>query len=293
MTRRSYSPKRDFHRVGEFLDTHYLAWNADGNWPQPAWEYMHFHPAIDEAHLDRCAVWEEEGEIVAVAHYEWILGEAFFQVARGREDLKPHMLDYVESAMRGTDADGTFVMAYCIDSDTAFAGELERRGYVRNPAEDRPMTGIDLSQELAYSVPPGFRVQSLADENDLQKIDRCLWRGFNHPGEPEGDLDGRRKMQAGPGFRHDLSIVVVAPGGEYVSLSGAWHDKRCGFAYIEPVATDPDYRRMGLGRAAVYEGLRRCAAEGATVGYVGSNQQFYLALGFRPVNGELCWLRRW
>jgi predicted N-acetyltransferase YhbS len=50
-----------------------------------------------------------------------------------------------------------------------------------------------------------------------------------------------------------------------------------------PVATDPQYRRMGLGRAAVLEGVRRCAALGARRAYVGSDQAFYQALGFRKV----------
>jgi predicted N-acetyltransferase YhbS len=293
MTQRSYDRLRDFDRVGRFLDRHYQDLNKDGNWLQPAWEYMHFHPAIDEDHLSRCAVWEDDGEILGVAHYEWTLGEAFFQVEPGKENLRPLMLDYVETDMRGNDDEGHFVKAYCLDCHQAFANELARRGYTRLPEEDRPMMAVDLTRELAYELPPGFRIQSLADENDLAKIDRCLWRGFDHAGEPDGDLSGRRKMQAGPGFRRDLTIVVVEPGGDYVSFSGAWHDRSGRFAYIEPVATDPNFRRMGLGRAAVLEGLRRCTAEGAVLGYVGSDQAFYHAIGFRPLNVAQCWLRRW
>lgn len=56
---------------------------------------------------------------------------------------------------------------------------------------------------------------------------------------------------------------------------------------------DHHYRRMGLGRAAVLEGLRRCATEGATTGYVGSNLPFYLALGFTPLSVAERWIRRW
>ncbi len=293
MTVHPYSRETWFGRVGEFLDRHHRPGNDDGNWLQPAWEYMHFHPAIDDEHLDRCAVWEEDGEVTGVAHYEWTLGEAFFQVAPGRHDLKPEMLDYAEARMRGTDDQGEYLAAYCGDADHAFAAELASRGYSREAGGDRPLTTIDLRRTLEYELPDGFRIRSLADENDLAKIDRCLWRGFDHEGEPDGDLNARRLMQSGPGFRHDLTIVVVEPGGDYVAFSGAWHDRANRFAYIEPVATDPDYRRMGLGRAAVLEGLRRCAGEGATAGYVGSNLPFYLALGFTPLSVAECWIRRW
>lgn len=54
-------------------------------------------------------------------------------------------------------------------------------------------------------------------------------------------------------------------------------------ASVEPMATDPDYRRMGLGTAAVLEDIRRCGAWGAVVAYVGSNQAFYLSMGFQVI----------
>jgi GNAT superfamily N-acetyltransferase len=44
---------------------------------------------------------------------------------------------------------------------------------------------------------------------------------------------------------------------------------------FERVATDPDFRRMGLGMASVLESLRRAAELGAEVAWVGSGQEFY------------------
>ena len=60
---------------------------------------------------------------------------------------------------------------------------------------------------------------------------------------------------------------------------------------MEPVATDPDYRRIGLGTAAVLEGIRRCGELGATVAYVGTDKQFYLAMGFKKLFTLNCWIR--
>jgi predicted N-acetyltransferase YhbS len=49
---------------------------------------------------------------------------------------------------------------------------------------------------------------------------------------------------------------------------------------------------MGLGRAAVLEGLRRCAKLGAKRAFVGSSQQFYYNIGFRPYTSNTWWERK-
>ena len=49
---------------------------------------------------------------------------------------------------------------------------------------------------------------------------------------------------------------------------------------------------QGLGKAAVMEGIRRCASEGAIVAYVGSDQEFYTSMGFTERHTAACWLRR-
>lgn len=120
------------------------------------------------------------------------------------------------------------------------------------------------------------------------------WRGFDHPGEPpagEAEEESRRTMFDTPTARRDLKIVSVARNGEFVAFCGMFCVPALGYAYVEPVATDRAYRRMGLGRAAVLEGVGRCGALGATVAYVGSDQAFYQALGFRPVQASQCWVK--
>ena len=121
---------------------------------------------------------------------------------------------------------------------------------------------------------------------------RVLWRGFDHPGEPPAEeLDDQKNMQDTPNFKHSLKIVVEAPNGDFASFCGMWYVPTHKYAYVEPVATDPDYRRMGLGKAAVLEGIRCCGSLGATVAYVGSDQKFYQAIGFKKVYLSECWVK--
>ena len=105
------------------------------------------------------------------------------------------------------------------------------------------------------------------------------------------NLESRRKMFDTPKARRDLKIAVAAPNGDFVAFCGMFYESNNKFAYVEPVATDPLYRRLGLGKAAVLEGIRRCGALGATVAYVGSDQDFYQALGFRYVFNTECWVK--
>jgi GNAT superfamily N-acetyltransferase len=292
---RYYNHSQDYQRVDDFLIHHYQLGNLDGNWVEPAWEYMHHHGLLDSDSLGRIGIWEVDGEIVAVAHYEWRLGEAFFQFHPAYRHLRQGMLDYAEANLVGRRKEDRqeFVWAYVNDNDEAFRSLVHARGYTRQPELDRPMASFDIPDPFPrITVPEGFRLTSLADDCDWAKVHRVLWRGFNHEGEPpmtEEELDDRRRMFDTPKARRELKIAAQAPDGDFVAFCGMFYEPSHRYAYVEPVATDPDYRRMGLGRAVVLEGIRRCGELGATVAYVGSNQPFYLSLGFDVIYTSECW----
>lgn len=294
---RVYNHDQDYDRVANFLIKNYLPENRDGNFIEPAWEYMHFHPLMDLDHMHKFGVWEDDGEIVAVAHYEWHLGEGFFEFHPAYFYLKEEVLNYAEQNLFGVSEKDNkkFLKAYVNDHDPEFSELVKNRGYQIDPHEARPMAMFTIPDPFpVITLPEGFRIRSLADECDWEKVHRVLWRGFNHPGEPptgEEELEDRRRMFDTPKARRDLKIAVQAPNGDFVAFCGMFYDPHGKFGYVEPVATDPDYRRLGLGKAAVLEGIRRCAALGAQTAYVGSNQEFYLAIGFKVVYTTQCWVK--
>ncbi len=296
--RRLYEHATDYTRISAFLITHHQPGNRDGNWLEPAWEYMHFHPALEDACLGQIGVWEDGGEIVAVAHPEWRLGEAFFQRHPAYRHLRGEMLDYAEANLTGISArDGCRCLCiYANDDDPDFLALVQGRGYEKDPEGTRPLYRFDIPAPFPpIPLAAGFRLTSLAAEPDWAKVHRVLWRGFDHAGEPpmsDEELASRRRMFDTPKARRDLKIAVAAPDGAFVAFAGTFYEPTHRFAYVEPVATDPAYRRLGLGRAAVLEGIRRCAALGATVAYVGSDQPFYQAVGFKKVYDSECWVKR-
>jgi len=264
------------------------------NWLQPRWEYMHYHPYIRRVELTSIGIWEAAGDIAGVIHPEYSMGLAYLEIDPAHENPKDEMLVYAEKHL-GTLLEGEKSLSvYINDRDTGLQRLAAERGYVKTE-ECEPMAIFSIPDRFPrFGLPAGFRLKSLADDNNLSKLHRLLWRGFGHGDEPPDDgIEERRLMQSAPSYRFDLNLVVEAPGGDFAAYCGMWYEPVHAVSYVEPVATDPDYRRMGLARAAVVEGIRRCAKLGAGSAFVGSTLPLYLALGFRVIYNRSCWLRKW
>jgi predicted N-acetyltransferase YhbS len=293
---RRYDHEQDYEAVGRLLVRTYDPDGVHRNWLQSRWEYMHHHPQILERELDlaTCGVWEVGEEIVGVAHFEHRKGVNYLAVDPRCASLKAEMLDYAAVHLWGEFKDGKAVYVYLDDRDTDLHAIATRLGYVPKPDLAELTSTLEITGPFSeIRIREGFRLQSLEDEFDARKVHRVMHRGFNHDGEPPEDgLDARRRKLSAPNFRRDLTIVAVAPDDNYVSFCGMWMDYDNCVCYVEPVATDPDYRRMGLGTAVVLEGVRRCGAEGATIAYVGSDQAFYRSMGFEMTCSQTPWKKR-
>lgn len=295
MNIRHYKHPKDYSRVGDFLIETYQPGDTFSNWLQPRWEYMHYHSLINELDLMKIGIAEYDGKIVGVVNLEADEKTAYFQVSPGFEHIKADMFDYAEANFRGlSQSTGKQIrVLYINESDDAFNELAKGRGYEIWPdfAEENSRRLLDKPMP-EVKLPEGFSLLCLADELDYHKINRVLWRGFNHPGPPpEEQVQSRKDMLLAPNFRKDLTIVVVAPDGNYVSYCGMWFVPANRVAYVEPLATDPDYQRLGLGKAVVLESVRRVAALGADVAWVGSGLEFYQAIGFEKMFTVYPWVK--
>jgi len=296
---RSFQPPQDYQRIYDFLAAHYQPRNPAGSWLAPAWEYAYFHPLMDLTALEKIGLWEEEGEIYGVVNYGWHIGDAFFFFHPGYRHLRREMLEYAESNLSGiSQQDGRrYLCAFVNDNDRPFLDLVKSRGFTREAENNLPAYHMDIPDPFpSISLPQGFRLQSLADECDWAKVHQVMWRGFDH-GEDvpmnEEELESRRKMFDTPTARRDLKIVAAAPNGDYAAICGMFYDAANRYAMVEPVATDPAYRRLGLGRAVVLEGMRRCAALGAREAYVDNDLPFYQDMGFKKLFVTECWVKYW
>jgi predicted N-acetyltransferase YhbS len=295
VTVRPYDHQADYELVGDFLVDIHRPGRGLPSWLQPRWEYMHYHSLSDGLPFERFGVAERDGLMVGLIHFEHNPAFNYLQVRPGCEGVIEDLLDWAEAHLGGRSI--TFghpvIGLFVDDTDWALEEAMNQRGFELHAehSEEHARFVVDGPIDSA-PLPEGFGLLSLDDDNDFEKINRVLWRGFNHEGPPpEEEIPARKRAQMAPNFRKDLTVIAVAPNGDYASFAGMWQVADRPVAYVEPVATDPTYRRMGLGRAAVLESIRRVAAAGAREVWVGSDQEFYLAMGFEIETRTRLWVK--
>jgi GNAT superfamily N-acetyltransferase len=292
LTFRNYRILSDFEPVSRFLRENFGRHMRNGIVPQPYFEYAHTHPYFNHKLTHLFGLWEDDKGIAAVACYEMNIGEALLMTRPELSHLKPMLLDYAEEELAKTEGDGKrSLTVYVFDYEKELLDELKRRGYEKKYAEE--ITVFDYAKGFRETpLPEGFTVVSLEEDNDFRKINHGLWKGFDHGDEPDDDLDGRRLMQSGPHFSKELTTIVKAPDGEYACYAGMWVDGINDFAYLEPLATDPKYRRMGLASIALTEAMKKTVKYGAIYCF-GGNREFYHTMGFETVVLREYWMKTW
>jgi len=277
----------DYHKVVDFLKRINREEVTTPNFLWGRWAWMISRPVDNEEQRNLIGLWEDNGEIVAMATFELTFGEVIVCLDQKYKHLLSEIISYAKNKLA---KDGKLLIIIN-DNDKEFQSVASKNGF--RPLEDRESVAVlDLNREFNYNLPEGFRVTSMSENWDFNKYNNVMWRGFNNEGEPDQSremIEWRKTMLSSPHLVPEITLAIVAPDGNYASHCGLWHNWGDHYAYVEPVATDPNYRGMGLGKAAVYEAVKRVKNRAASEAYVVSSQQFYYNLGFRPHVTETWW----
>ena len=167
---------------------------------------------------------------------------------------------------------------------------LEQHGFQRGAyAEVNMLRRLDESIAEA-ALPAGCQVRAVAEAGevaDRAAVQREVWQPWT-VGNVSND-DYARLMQL-PGYHRDLDIVAVTEDGVIAAYVNGWIDPVNRIGDFGPVGTRPAYRRQGLARAALLEGLRCMQARGMNRVCVSTGvantpaRQLYESVGFRVVN---------
>ena len=153
---------------------------------------------------------------------------------------------------------------------------------------------FDFDDVLDYSLPEGFHFVS-SDEYDMNKINKCCWKGFDHE-QNEGLWNHQYEqnnylLEVAPHATMDLAVIIADEKGEYVCYAGMWWTPENKLAYMEPLCTIPEYRHRGLASAALSELYRKTKALGATH-MTGGFNDFYKAIGYKPAEKWTYWRKQ-
>ena len=281
----------DYRKIRQFL----IDLN-NCNYPFGRWDWMITHGMLQEEGLPMIGIWENKDEIVAIATYDTMLDGRYFILYK--ETYSFLLKDIIMYSKESFSKNGKYAVLIR-DGDEAFQSAATDMGFFPTQHKDYDSVfPIDIGK-IHYSLPEGFKITSMAETYDLYKYGQVLWKGFNHEADGQGPFVFRSEDMPSwdmgfhrPNVNLDLKIAVVAPNGDFVSYCGMWQDAASENALVEPVATDPAYRKMGLGRAAVLEAIRRCGKLGAKRAFVDSSQQFYYQIGFRPYATFTFWAEK-
>lgn len=253
------------------------------------YDWMMAHSLLAEDWLEKIGIWTRaDGEVLAVTLYDCQPGETFLLTLVEYTALYPEMIECAESHLNpGHD----FSLVIPAD-DFALQTAAARKGYIRT-SECEDVAVFDVSSRPGkVELPEGFSFTDMAVTFAPERYGEAIARGFGDAVLPELTDALRQRLHWQVCRRHvdpALKIAVVAPDGNFVCCCGLWFDDAADFAVVEPLSTLPQFRRRGLARGAVLEGIRRVAAFGATRVLVGSSQEFYYKVGFRPFQTAFFW----
>jgi predicted N-acetyltransferase YhbS len=239
----------------------------------------------------------------------WFSGETligFVWPAEGSGDImlhpqhrtaEPLMLAYAEQHLykAAEDPAGKSLMQVSLESNARRNQLLEEHGFVRS---NDFLAGhvIDLTEmpPLAH-LPQGFTLRDMGGQvtdADLEARVNVHRAAFD---PSKFTLQKYQRARNSPTYRPDLDIVAVAENGDFAAYCIVWFEPQNRTALFEPVGCHPLYQRRGLGRAVLYEGMRRLRELGAMRAHVNSwlddspGAQLYRAAGFQLIDRFYEW----
>lgn len=302
MIRRREFTQADFCKVSDFLKKNHFT--NSSNWHIDRWNFSRYFPQnwleIFDTWPSTVGMWvDENDDIIAILCSEGEQeGEVFFQLRQMHYDsqLINEMIDFAEHNL------------YCEDNGKKIlhvrANNLHKK-LIEQVLSDRGYNleegyEVDSSMQLQgtfdVELPEGFRIMEAKNFSpELRGIAHA--KSFRSLESNAIEfIEERTRGYAGliqaPDYSSDLDLCVVDKVGEIASFATVWFDNVNLIGILEPVGTITKYRKMGLGKAVIHEGINRVMKLGATKIHVGSSQQFYKALGFAEESITKIWTKK-
>lgn len=218
--------------------------------------------------------------------------------------LEMEMVAWAVSAMQARNqAKGTSdtLDASALDDDLPRLAFLERYGFQRQ-SESSILFGCRLDQPIPEpQLPPGFVIRPMGGEAEVEAHVAMHRAAF---GTDNMTVAYRRTMMSAPDYLPELDLVAVAPNGDLAAYcmcqifpddSPRASGQKEG--WTDPVATHPDYQRLGLAKALMLAGMYLLKARGIDTAILGTSseniamQRTAEAIGFRRVSTTLFYCR--
>lgn len=245
-------------------------------------EWMMCHTFLDVEELEKITLFKDENQIIAgLLTYDTCFADNVYLIHSVTDrELLNIMIDF---AIQNYKTNGK-IMIKVNDNDISLKEILSERNFTKVKKDNTILT-ISLAQNHNYCVPEGINISPQDFIIDTCKYQNVIHKGFNNEGTPKPwDEEFLKHI---PNANNSLKVFSFN-NTEYCSHCGVWYTQG-ETAYIEPVATIPEFRKMGLAKAVVYEAINRAKKLGARRAIVISEQDFYFKIGFTVSSEIYCW----
>lgn len=259
------------------------------------WDWMITHSMTQAIDLSKIAMWKDKDDIVALVIFDIEPDLVWIRVLDKYNYLLDEMIDYAKENY-GHDYRVKIMVQ---DDDELLQKHLASDGFIAINHKEYTSVLFPDENDMTYDLPKGYKMVSLKEAPSVSEYYRLFWRGFNHELNGEGkyihsdekEAEGKKEI-----FRKNNNLnhkmIVQDKTNAHVAFCGLWYDDKLDFAIVEPLATDPDHRRLGLAKAAMFEGIKRVRMDGAKRIIVNTSKQFYYNRGFRPYRTQTVWEKK-
>jgi mycothiol synthase len=238
-------------------------------------------------------LWEDGDELLGFSWLEEPDG-VVMQVhprLRGSGSLEREMLEWAAGQTREVYGEraGDELWTRVAEDEPRLDALLVGLGFGRDPDHALKMIRKLDGPLPKRALPDGWTVREVGGEGEWEErveVHREVW----HPSRVT--LEAYRRLREAPGYDPRLDLVAVAPDGKFGSYCTCWFDPQSRTGLFEPLGTRQAHRGKGLGKAVMYEGLRRLRELGAQTAFVTAIHDneaarcLYESAGFETVNRE-------
>lgn len=253
-----------------------------------------FYTDHDESHWrQHICLWEQAGRVVgwSLIDPQWSSFDVYLLPELCASPLEAAVLDWTiqkTSDIARLQGQAYVCTVWVSDEDQERIDALISRGFL--PSEDFMWyMECPLPDPLAKSsLPERFQVRALRGESEVQLRAAASHAAFGSTRPFESYWPRYQRFMRSPVYNPSFDLVVEAPQGDLAAFCIIWPDPVNHVGLFEPVGTQPQYQRLGLGKGILMEGLRRlqaCGMDRAMVCVESGNPAalgLYQAVGFNP-----------
>lgn len=265
---RSFTWKKDFELVRRFLILTYNLTRSFQNWIPSMFENIKFGPCgteYQDKEDEYIRIWgkTDDPDVSSISKMIGVTlckpsGDCWIQIHPDYRFVEKEIVLWIEKQRREIRSNETSeleVRFYVDETDEKRKALLRELGYENSGLNEyNRIRPID-KPIPEYKLPDGFKIRSVDVEEDFVQYKKVLTAVFPHCSRM---TKRTAKIYSNASFyKEDLDLVVVDRHGNFAAFCTVRMDPMSRMAELEPVGTHPDYRKLGLARSVICEGLCR------------------------------------